>query len=112
MHCSDTAEIFFDNVRVPMRNIIGDEGRGFFYQMSQFQHERLVAVAVLLEPLSKIIDTTMEYARERQMFGQPELNNQIVSYQLAEMRVELESVRSLLYRAVLEKLSGEDGSFC
>uniref|UniRef100_A0A914CAA9 Acyl-CoA dehydrogenase/oxidase C-terminal domain-containing protein n=2 Tax=Acrobeloides nanus TaxID=290746 RepID=A0A914CAA9_9BILA len=108
MHCSDTAEIFFDNVRVPMRNIIGDEGRGFFYQMSQFQHERLVAVAVLLEPLSKIIDTTMEYARERQIFGQPELNNQIVSYQLAEMRVELESVRSLLYRAVLEKLSGED----
>jgi alkylation response protein AidB-like acyl-CoA dehydrogenase len=46
MHCSDTAEICFDNVRVPMGNIIGEEGRGFHYQMGQFQNERLVAAAV------------------------------------------------------------------
>lgn len=46
MHSSDTAEIYFDSVRIPSRNIIGEEGHGFVYQMLQFQDERLVAVAV------------------------------------------------------------------
>ncbi|KAI1721797.1 acyl-CoA dehydrogenase, middle domain-containing protein [Ditylenchus destructor] len=53
MHCSDTATIHFDNVRIPARNIIGEEGRGFFYQMNQFQNERLVAVAVC-KPFMKL----------------------------------------------------------
>uniref|UniRef100_A0A7E4V312 Acyl-CoA dehydrogenase 6 n=1 Tax=Panagrellus redivivus TaxID=6233 RepID=A0A7E4V312_PANRE len=108
MHCSDTAEIFFDEVRVPARNIIGDEGRGFVYQMAQFQDERLVAVAVLLEPLGRILDVTMEYTKERHIFGEPVINNQSVRYRLAELMAELESVKALLYKAVLERLAGED----
>uniref|UniRef100_A0AC34Q5W2 Acyl-CoA dehydrogenase n=1 Tax=Panagrolaimus sp. JU765 TaxID=591449 RepID=A0AC34Q5W2_9BILA len=108
MHSSDTAEIFFDQVRVPARNIIGDEGRGFVYQMAQFQDERLVAVAVLLEPLSRILAATMQYTQERRIFGEPVLSNQCVRYKIAELSAELEAVRSLLYRSVIEKLSGSD----
>ncbi|VDM41999.1 unnamed protein product [Toxocara canis] len=108
MHSSDTAEIYFDSVRVPSRNIIGEEGRGFVYQMLQFQDERLVAVAVLLEPLQRIIDLTIEYTRERRIFGKSVLDNQVVHYRLAELQTEIETIRSLLYRAVMERLSGSD----
>uniref|UniRef100_A0A914YX67 Acyl-CoA dehydrogenase n=1 Tax=Panagrolaimus superbus TaxID=310955 RepID=A0A914YX67_9BILA len=108
MHSSDTAEIFFDDVRVPSRNIIGEEGRGFVYQMAQFQDERLVAVAVLLEPLSRVLSLTMEYTKDRKIFGEPVISNQSVRYKLAEMTTELEAVKALLYRAVLEKLGGND----
>uniref|UniRef100_A0A1I7ZNC8 Acyl-CoA dehydrogenase n=1 Tax=Steinernema glaseri TaxID=37863 RepID=A0A1I7ZNC8_9BILA len=108
MHSSDTAEIYFDDVRVPKKNIIGEEGRGFVYQMLQFQDERLVAIAVLLEPMQRCIDLTVEYTRSRQAFGNSLICNQTVGYKLAELSTELESVRSLLYRAVLERLNGAD----
>jgi len=108
MHSSDTAEIFFDGVRVPRKNIIGDEGRGFVYQMRQFQDERLVTAAVSLEPLQRVIDLTLEYTNQRQAFGQSILDNQVVQYRLAELLTDLEAVRSLLYRAVVERLAGND----
>ncbi|CAJ0598952.1 unnamed protein product [Cylicocyclus nassatus] len=108
MHCSDTAEIFFDNVRVPASNIIGDEGQGFIYQMLQFQDERLVTAAVLLEPLQRCISLTAEYARERKIFGSTVLNQQTVHFTLAELQSELEAVRALLYRAVLSRVNGDD----
>ncbi|VDK37344.1 unnamed protein product [Gongylonema pulchrum] len=72
MHCSDTAEIYFDSVRVPSRNIIGEEGRGFVYQMRQFQDE-------LLEPMQKIIDMTIAYTSQRRIFGKSVLDNQVSS---------------------------------
>ncbi|EYC25437.1 hypothetical protein Y032_0012g1892 [Ancylostoma ceylanicum] len=108
MHSSDTAEIFFDDVRVPARHIIGEEGQGFVYQMLQFQDERLVAAAVLLEPLQRCITLTAEYARERKIFGSTVLNQQTVHFTLAELQSELEAVRALLYRAVLSRLHGDD----
>ncbi|VDM59829.1 unnamed protein product [Angiostrongylus costaricensis] len=117
MHCSDTAEIFFDNVRVgkielffkvPARHIIGEEGQGFYYQMLQFQDERLVAAAVLLEPIQRCITLTANYAAERKIFGSTVLNQQTVHFTLAELQSELEAVRSLLYRAVLSRIHGDD----
>ncbi|TMS33850.1 hypothetical protein L596_001541 [Steinernema carpocapsae] len=108
MHSSDTAEIYFDNVRVPKRNIIGEEGQGFVYQMLQFQDERLVAIAVLLEPMQRCLDLTTEYIRTREAFGEPLIKNQTIPFRLAELTTELEAVRSLLYRAVIERLQGAD----
>lgn len=55
MHCSDTAELYFDSVRVPKKYIIGEEGRGFVYQMEQFQDERLVATAVCTQIFFRFI---------------------------------------------------------
>merc|ERR1711970_162075 len=65
MLCSDTAVIYFDDVRVPAKNIIGKEGMGFTYQMMQFQEERMAAVALSLTPMDKIIQQTIEYLKER-----------------------------------------------
>jgi citronellyl-CoA dehydrogenase len=108
MRSSDTAQLFFDNVRVPRRNLIGIEGTGFMMQMLQFQEERLYAAANSLKMLDKLIDHTIEYCKERHTFGQPLLNNQVIHFRLAELRTEVEALRSLTYRAVEEYVAGQD----
>jgi citronellyl-CoA dehydrogenase len=108
MRSSDTAQIFFDNVRVPRRNRIGAEGKGFTYQMIQFQEERLWGAAACLKAHEYIIDATIEYARGREAFGQSILDNQIVHFRLAELQTEVELLRSLIYRAGEQLVAGED----
>lgn len=70
-------QVFFEDVRVPAKNLIGEEGQGFTYQMLQFQEERLFAAANLLRTLDRILDETAEYAMNRQIFGKPLLANQV-----------------------------------
>jgi len=108
MNSSDTAQIFFDNVRVPKRNLIGVEGTGFMMQMLQFQEERLYGAANSLKMLDNLIDQTIAYCKERHTFGQPLINNQVVHFRLAELRTEVEALRSLTYRAVDEYIGGAD----
>ncbi|RZL04414.1 MAG: acyl-CoA dehydrogenase [Rubrivivax sp.] len=108
MNSSDTAQIFFDNVRVPRRNLIGVEGTGFMMQMLQFQEERLYGAANSLKMLDNLIDQTIAYCKERHTFGQPLINNQVVHFRLAELRTEVEALRSLTYRAVDEYIGGAD----
>jgi len=108
MNSSDTAQLFFDDVRVPQRNVIGQEGMGFTFQMMQFQEERLWGAAGSLRMLDTVIDETIEYTRERQVFGKSLLDNQAVYFRLAELRTEVEALRSLTYRAVEAYVSGKD----
>jgi citronellyl-CoA dehydrogenase len=108
MRSSDTAQIFFDNVRVPKRNRIGEEGKGFVYQMIQFQEERLWGAAACLKAHEFIIGATIEYTRNRKAFGQSILDNQIVHFRLAELQTEVELLRSLIYRAAEQLVAGED----
>jgi citronellyl-CoA dehydrogenase len=108
MRCSDTAEIVFEDVRVPQRYRIGDEGRGFVYQMEQFQEERMWGAAAWLLPMERAIADTIEYTRERVAFGKPLLDNQVIHYRLAELATEIEAMRALLYRAVQLHTAGED----
>ncbi|MDE2579601.1 MAG: acyl-CoA dehydrogenase family protein [Hyphomicrobiales bacterium] len=108
MHTSDTAQIYFDNVRVPVRNLIGEEGKGFSYQMIQFQEERLWAAACSLKAGERAIQQTIAYARERKAFGKSILDNQVVHFRLAELQAEIESLRGLVYRACDLYLAGED----
>jgi len=108
MHSSDTAQIFFDDVRVPKRNRIGEEGHGFAYQMLQFQEERLWAAASCLKAHELIIAETIAYARGRQAFGRSILDNQTVHFRLAELQTEIELLRSLVYRAAEAMIAGED----
>ncbi|HYD77779.1 acyl-CoA dehydrogenase family protein [Ramlibacter sp.] len=108
MHSSDTAQLFFDNVRVPRRHLIGQEGMGFMLQMLQFQEERLYGAAGSLRTLDRLIDQTIEYTRQRKTFGRPILDNQSVHFRLAELRTEVEALRALTYRAVEAYISGKD----
>jgi citronellyl-CoA dehydrogenase len=108
MRASDTAQIHFDNVRVPQRYLIGDEGMGFTYQMRQFQEERLWAAGAGLMKMERAIRMTIEYTAERQAFGKSILDNQVVHFRLAELETKVELLRSLVYRAVEEYISGAD----
>ena len=108
MWSSDTAEFYFDNVRVPQRFRIGEEGAGFRYQMLQFQEERLWCALSSLVTLDKTLDATIAYARERKIYGQALLDNQVVHFRLAELRTEVQLLRSLAWDAVTRMMSGED----
>ena len=108
MWASDTAQIFFEDVRVPQRNLIGGEGMGFFMQMQQFQEERMFGAASGLVGLDRLIQQTIEYTRERQAFGMSILDNQQVHFRLAELHTEVESLRSLVYRTCERYVANRD----
>lgn len=108
MHASDTAQLFFDGVRVPARHLIGEAGMGFTYQMMQFQEERLWAAASSLRGFDRLIDLTIDYTRQRQAFGKSVLDNQVVHFRLAELRTEVEALRALTWRAVEMYVQGQD----
>jgi citronellyl-CoA dehydrogenase len=108
MRASDTCPVFFENVRVPQRHRIGEEGMGFMMQMVQFQEERLCAAVGALRGLEGVIDATIAYCKERTTFGQPLIDNQVIHFRMAEMKTEVEALRSLVYRAVEEYIAGTD----
>jgi len=108
MMASDTGLIHFDDVRVPQRNRIGEEGMGFTYQMMQFQEERLWAAANAIQSLSNCIEQTIAYTRERQAFGKSVLDNQVVHFTLAELKTEVECLRALTYLATQQYIEGKD----
>lgn len=108
MKSSDTAQIFFEDVRVPSRYLIGEEGMGFIYQMLQFQEERMWGVANVLTPMENILQETIKYTSERKIYNQRLLDNQIVHFRLAELSTEVELLRSLLHRTVGLYVDGND----
>jgi len=108
MRSSDTAQIFFDEVKVPVRNLVGQEGMGFTYQMQQFQEERLWGAISAVVGMDRLIDQTIEYTRDRKAFGRSLLDNQVIHFKLAELKTEVETLRSLCYRACEEYLAGND----
>lgn len=99
MNASDTAQIFFEDVRVPVANRIGHEGRGLLYQMDAFLEERLYISACGLLSMDRMLIETIEYARVRRTFGKALLENQAVQFRLAELKAKVEALRSLVYRA-------------
>lgn len=108
MRASDTGQIFFEDVRVPQRYRIGQEGLGFIYQMQQFQEERLWAGANSLRGMEQAIQDVIDYTRQRIAFGKPLLDNQVIQFRLAELQTEVELLRSLVYRAVEDHVAGKD----
>lgn len=108
MRSSDTAQVFFDNVRVPQRNRVGAEGAGFMMQMMQFQEERMYAAANAIGGAEVVINATIDYCRQRAAFGQPLIDNQVIHFRMAELMADVESLRALTYQACEAHISGED----
>lgn len=105
---SDTAELIFDEVRVPKCNTIGQEGEGFILQMQQFQRERLVGAITSYSAMEQAVRDTIEYTRQRRTFGQPLINNQVIHFRIGEMLTEIECLKALCYQAVDQMVAGED----
>ena len=108
MRASETAQVFFDNVRVPQRYRIGQEGAGFMMQMMQFQEERLFGAANILKGMENCVDTTIAYCRDRETFGQPLINNQVIHFRFAELQTEIEALRCMVYQAVEQYINNKD----
>jgi citronellyl-CoA dehydrogenase len=108
MKCSDTAELQFDDVRVPQRYRIGDEGMGFTYQMMQFQEERMYAALGAITGCERTIKDTIHYTGQRMAFGRSILDNQVVHFRLAELMTEVEALRALCWKAVEMHVNGKD----
>ncbi len=96
---SDTAEIFFDDCRVPLRNLVGEEGHGFGYVMDHFKGERIVISAFALGVMERLWEEGTRYAAERRLFGQPLGKFQVWRHRLADVRTTIEATRQLVHWA-------------
>lgn len=110
MNSSDTAQLHFDDVRVPHAYCIGEEGKGFSYQMEQFQVERLWGSLQAVAVMRRALSATIDYTRERKAFGRSILDNQWVHFRLAEMEAEIEALNALNWKAVEVIVGGHDAT--
>jgi alkylation response protein AidB-like acyl-CoA dehydrogenase len=107
MRSSDTAELVLDEVRVPVDNLLGQEGKGFVEIMWELQGERLIGVAGSVAGAWLVFERTLAHAKERQAFGQPIGAFQSIRHRFAEMATELEAARQLTYDTALAWERGE-----
>jgi citronellyl-CoA dehydrogenase len=105
---SDTAELHFDNVRVPIENTIGTIDRGFQQQMAQFQSERLIAAYMAWGHMRLALDRTIAYVQQRQVFGKPLSDNQYLAYRLAELVAECDLLHHYNHACAEAIVAGTD----
>ncbi len=99
-HSSDTAELFFEDCKIPAKNLLGHENAGFYYIMQNFQGERLVGAISSVAGAQRVLDQTIQFCDDRKAFGRSLLGFQTVRHQLVQLEAELEAARQLCYRAV------------
>jgi alkylation response protein AidB-like acyl-CoA dehydrogenase len=102
MHAQDTAELFFDNVRVPKENLLGEEGMGFIYLMTNLARERLSIGATAMAAAESAFEQTLEYCKTREAFGRPIGKFQHNRFTLAEMKTELTVARSFTDQCIVK----------
>ena len=107
MHSSDTAELFFDDCIVPVENLLGKEGQGFYGIMSGFENERLVGAALSYSGAEVALELSLQYGKQRIQFGKPIGQFQVISHMLAEMATDIEAARQLTYHAAWLKSKGK-----
>lgn len=106
-HSSDTGELFFENVKVPVSNLIGEEGRGFYYIMDSFQLERLIGAVMAVGGCEDTLQTTLQYMKEREAFGRPIAKFQALRHKMADLASELESIKQFVHHTAWLHNEGE-----
>jgi acyl-CoA dehydrogenase len=106
-HGADTCELFFDNVRVPVGNLLGAQGDGFAMMMSQLRRERLILGITAVAATERALDLTVEYTKQRQAFGQPLFGMQNTRFVLAECATMARVARVFLDDCIVAHMAGE-----
>lgn len=107
-HSQDTAELIFEDCRVPVTNILGQEGQGFYYLMQKLQGERLIASIMAQSMAEAMLDMTIQYCKERTIFGKPVSSFQHNTFKIVEMATEVELGRTFLDSLIKDYIAGKD----
>jgi acyl-CoA dehydrogenase len=108
LHASDTAELFFEDCRVPVTNLLGREGDGFVPMMRNLQQERLVSCIGSILSAEGMLEVTIEYCKSRTVFGKPISKHQHNAFKIVEMATEIEMAKDFTYHLVLDHLEKKD----
>ncbi|MCC3647157.1 acyl-CoA dehydrogenase family protein [Cytobacillus oceanisediminis] len=106
LHCQDTAELIFEDCRVPKENLIGEEGKGFLYLMEKLQQERLVVAIAAQVAAEEMLNLTINYVKNREAFGKPVSQFQNTQFKIAEMATDIEMGRVFLNQLITEHMAG------
>jgi acyl-CoA dehydrogenase len=107
-HANDTCELIFEDVRVPAGNLLGEEGKGFYYLMDKLQQERLMVGIQSIAATEIMLDLTVEYVKQRKAFGRSISQFQNTQFKLAEMNTEFQIGRAFVDRLIEDHVSGKD----
>ena len=107
MHSQDTAEMFFDNVKVPKENLLGEFNRGFYHLMHFLAEERLLSAVGALANAEAAFEVTLEYASDRQVFGRKVADFQVNRFKFADMRMEMDVAQAFIDRCVMANNDGK-----
>jgi acyl-CoA dehydrogenase len=108
MHSQDTAELIFEDVRVPVTNLLGEEGKGFYYLMKKLQQERLIAAINALVAAEDMLQLTLHYVKEREAFGKPIGKFQNTQFKIAEIATEIQIGRTFVDDLIGKHIGGND----
>jgi acyl-CoA dehydrogenase len=106
--CSDTAELVFDNVRVPAANVLGDVGKGFYSVMKNFQTERIALGAMAIGHCQQALQRTLDYVRQRQAFGAPLWEKQTIRQRISMLDAKVRASRQFMYHCAWSVVQGHD----
>ena len=108
MHSQDTAELIFENVRVPAENLLGEEGKGFLYLMQKLQQERLLTAVGAITDAKDMLDLTLQYVKEREAFGKPIGKFQNTQFTLAEIATQVKIGQTFVDDLIIRHIEGQD----
>lgn len=108
LHSQDTAELIFEDCRVPKTNLLGEEGKGFLYMMEKLQQERLVVAIAAQIAAEEMLNLTINYVKNREAFGKPISSFQNTQFRIAEMATDIEMSRAFLDQLIAEHIAGEN----